>query len=1754
VAQCTVGYNDTAAGSPTITATYSGDLNNPANTVGTNTVTVSAGPTVSIPVTPLVYDVGQSASSLTATVTNLMQNTPVNWYQSSSSSTCVITGSSLEPGTSFTPPTTIATTTYYCAVVTDSAIPGYSSDSGVVKVTVYTDPTVSVQPIAGTIDAGQTYSLSSTVSGGTGTFSWQWWYNDGGGPISGASCSSSCSETATYAATTTGTYYVIFTDTGVTAGSATTPTANSNHVAVTVNPPPKITLSPSTSTIDAGQSVVFTNTTSLGTPPYTYTYTISPSTGTSRTGNKVRFNSAGTFNVFITVTDSVSGTASSTNSVITVDSPQVAGPLTETNTVIDSGQYSRLTAGTTNGGASPYTINWFTGASCATPLGQSGTSILVKPSTTTIYSFNSVDSSQGGATSVCSASNTVTVNPLPTITLSPSTSTIDAGQSVIFTNTSTGGTRPLVWSYSTNALGAVITGNSIRFPTAGSYAVTEYVQDNAGANVPSTPVLVSVNADPTVSLLSEYPAVDSGQPDTFTATPSGGTVTSGYTYTWTGCKSTTNTCTISPWVGVQTKESVSVKVTDDAPTPITSSSASASVTYNPLPIVLVKSQYLLIDQGQTDVFSATGVPGTGSLTYSWTVPAGLTEGTDCTIPSSNSCTVTGATPFAYLVGVTVTDSSPAGPKTSLPSLAPLAVTPDPTVRASPAGPFTYDVGQSASSLTARVTYLGTGTITVTWYSGTSPTCSLDSSTGITGRSFTPSTTTPGTTYYCAVVSDSNIPTYTSTSTAVEVTVNPIPTVSVSPAVSALDIGQSTLLTATASGGTGTLNYQWMVNEQEVGTNSPTYLFNANSTTQSNDTALVYVTDSAPTPITVAGTTSVSVNADPSVSLNTGNVALDDGQQYTFSATPAYGTGGYTYTWSYGGLTVVSGCDDSATCTIGTTGLNSVNPYTVSVTVTDSAPTPMASSPSTASVTVNPALALPVILTPDVSLEVGQTYQFTITASPGTTPYSYAWTVGSGLASSGSDCTSGASTCTVSATSSGPTAVSVDVTDDSSGTPAATQSSTSTVTVYNLGTPTVSPSSNTLDVGQSVGLVASVTGGTGTYSYQWYLNGNPVGSDSSSYTLNANLTTEGTAAVSVTATDTGTQPGATPQIDGSSVPYSFVVNSALSLQTPTTLTPNVDQGQMATITGTAPTTGTATYTYQWLEEAPGASSYTTATDCAASTTDICAFTTAGSTTGTYSFELEVTDSASTAVTVTSDPVSVTVNPTPTVTLTPSRSLFDSGMTETYSITVNGGTGPFSINLYNITSGAPVLTGLTTTISNPGGTSTISFTVNSPEMGSVFAYEAIATDAGVTPGYIFSSASSSITVNLPPASNVTVVPQEIDVGGDATLTASITYGTAPFTFNYQVYNSMGSLVFNGLSTDVPYSGTCVTGDCVTVNSIIFPSTSNSIGTDSVNVILTDDVGVSETFSNITIVNPQPAITISPSSTSISTGGSVIFTNTTTGGTAPYTFFNYIVNNTSGVTTIGNTITFANAGVYNVIESVTDNVAVTVNSLPVTITVTTPPSPGPGPVNTGGGGGGGGTGGTFLPTVTVYTNGNETGYMITNFSQLNSETLSFNGGAKTLHVTVNFITPSSAGITISNSTTSATYTLTLNNPTLIIDPANYSWYADLTGISYLPIAQTITLLIYEQPNLPHPTTTPVSTPPSPKTTASTTVSTTAPTTAPTTTVSAATPIVQSAAPGKPLSAEVYAIIAGVVVVVALVAAYYGMNRRRQGGRRAK
>ena len=727
-----------------------------------------------------------------------------------------------------------------------------------------------------------------------------------------------------------------------------------------------------------------------------------------------------------------------------------------------------------------------------------------------------------------------------------------------------------------------------------------------------------------------------------------------------------------------------------------------------------------------------------------------------------------------------------------------------------------------------------------------------------------------------------------------------------------------------------------------------------------------------------------------------SATLDSGQNITFTTNGAA-------TWSVGqGLKVLSGCPSGpATNTICTVSANTVS-FSTPASVTATAPTTPPSGYSgtaTATVTVDPALINSAITPASPIIDSGQSIKLTANPTGGTGPYTYTW---SGTSAS---CTT--ATCTVSPTSN--TVYYVKVTDASSGNQT-TYTQQDSVTVYPSPSVLVSPvTTNTIDMGQSVLISATPSGGTGNFLYSWAPATRTNCPGFTSSTTNAFTYTPTTNTLNceftVTVTDNGVSAGATPSGDAQ----------------------------------------------------------------------------ASGTTGM-----------------------IKVNIDPTVSISPKYSVLDSGVSETYTFTVYNGIGSFQIELFNATGNRQV--GSNAIISAPDGSNTITFTANALA-SSTFTYNAIVTDTGSNAGpYVFSSASNTITVN--PALNVSVSPEFAIAHGnhDLTLTANVSGGTTPYTYNWFVDGNTVSLgtnstfVYNRValqregvvntSASVPDNVMVVIGDSgegsarfnstishtgsIGVNGIKIPSNgiftlpldnvtlkiiSNSSSTISANVMVANDTGnvtsapsgKNRAFNKLTVLN------ISVSSASNNNLNKSVTLNfgglsVNTSAIAPYILSGSTWTEITPFTvnTITNTITFSIPG--DPIVGVFQN------------TYVPPPSNNYGG-SYGGTGGGESGGGGPVTTVTAYSNSTENGWRISQFAQDAYEIVTINGTP--FNVVENYMTsnPGTAGVTVNGNSYS------LNQGTPVLVSGNY--YLELMNVSWAPILHSVTIDVYEKiaPKAPAP-----------------------------------------------------------------------------------
>jgi Divergent InlB B-repeat domain len=397
---------------------------------------------------------------------------------------------------------------------------------------------------------------------------------------------------------------------------------------------------------------------------------------------------------------------------------------------------------------------------------------------------------------------------------------------------------------------------------------------------------------------------------------------------------------------------------------------------------------------------------------------------------------------------------------------------------------------------------------------------------------------------------------------------------------------------------------------------------------------------------------VAVPAFVAPSITVSPAVVDSGQTSTPSTTTPFSGGipAYTCQWleeapggSYSdlGSSFTSGCTTSSLPTTSTAALSATGTWHFELQVTDGASKTVTSNVVT--VKVDSALVAPMASSSPTTVDRGQSSSLTSTAvTTGTSPYTYQWLAeapGATSYSAISGATSSSFTFATSAsTASGTWHFELQVTDGASKT--VTSNAASTTVDSALVASTASSSPSTIDRGQSSSLTSTaVTTGTSPYTYQWLAEA----PGATSYSAIKAATSSSYSSASSASTATGTwhfelqvTDGAGAVVTSNSV--TVTVNSALAAPTISSSPTTVDRGQSSSLTSTAVTTGTSSYTYQWLAEAPGATSYSAISGATSSSFTFA--TSASTATGTWHFELQVTDGA--GAVVTSNAVAIKVN--------------------------------------------------------------------------------------------------------------------------------------------------------------------------------------------------------------------------------------------------------------------------------------------------------------------------------------------------------------------------------------------------------------------------------------------------------------------------------------------------------------------------------
>jgi PKD repeat protein len=1031
----------------------------------------------------------------------------------------------------------------------------------------------------------------------------------------------------------------------------------------------------------------------------------------------------------------------------------------------------------------------------------------------------------------------------------------------------------------------------------GSQTITGTYSGDATHSTSFGTATVTVIAALVADFTSAPAAPTVGATVSFTPSVSGGTTP--YAYSWTFGDGGTSTVS-NPTHAYATAGTFAVALTvTDSSTPHQTKTANHSVSVSAgLTAAFTTSPANPIIGGIV-TFTSTVTGGTTPFVYAWTFGDG---GTSTVANPTHSYTTAG--PFT--VSLTVTDSSVPAQTATVSHTVTVASPEVADFTSAPANPVIAGTLTFTSTVTG-----GTTPYVYSWTFGDSGTSTLANPTH--------AYTTAGTFTVTLTVTDSSTPTQSKTASHT-VTVASALVADFTSSPAAPTTGQTVSFTSTVSGGTVPYTYSWSFGD--TGTSNvanPTHIYLTGGTF----TVTLIVSDSSTPAQSKTATHTVTISSPLAADFTSSPAAPGVGTTVTFTSTVTGGATPYTYSWTFG---------DGATSTVAnpTRAYTTAGTFTVTLTVTDSS-TPTQSKVATHSVSVSTGLAADFTSSPAHPI-IGGTVTFTSTVTGGTTPYTYSWSFGDGGTSSVANPTHSYAT-------AGSFTVTLTVTDSS--TPAQSRTASHTIVVASAVTADFTSTPSGPTAGQTVTFTSTVSGGTTPYTYSWNFGdggtsnvANPTHAYSTAGTFTVTLTVTDSSTPAQTATpshtvtvstglaadftsspahpviggtvtftstvtggktpfvyawtfgDGGTSSVANPThayatsgsfsvtlvVTDSSTPAqsstaSHTVTVASALAGGFTASPSAPTiGQTVTFTSTV-SGGTIPYSYSWTFGDSGTSTLANPTHAYA-------------TAGTFTVTLIVTDSSTPAQSVTATH-SVTISAKLAADFTFSPTSPTTGQTVTFTSTVSGGTTPYA---YSWTFGD----GATSAVANPthayatAGTFTVTLTV---------------TDSS-TPAQS-ATASHTVTVSGPLTADFTSSPSAPIIGGTVTFTSTVAGGTGPSTYSWTFGDSGTSNIAN------PTHAYATAGTFTVTLTVTDSSTPTQSATRSHTVTVASALAADFTFSP----------------TAPTTGQTVSFTSTVTGGTTPYVYaWTFGDGGTSNVA--NPTHSYSTAGTFTVTLTVTDS----------------------------------------------------------------------------------------------------------------------------------------------------------------------------------------------------------------------------------------
>ncbi|MGD0978763.1 MAG: PQQ-binding-like beta-propeller repeat protein, partial [Candidatus Bathyarchaeia archaeon] len=851
---------------------------------------------------------------------------------------------------------------------------------------------VSISPSSVMMNVGQSQLFTSNVTGGTPPYTYQWYLN--GTAVSGATSSS-----WTFTPSSSGNYtvYLIARDIGGVS-------AKSNIASLTVNPALSVNISPTTLSLDIGQSQTFTSSVSGGSPNYSYQWCQNGVNVSGATASTWTFTPSlpGSYNVYLNVTDSVGFTVVSNTAFVTVNSA-LSARVWPPAVTMGIGQ-SQLFNSSVSGGTFPYFYRWYlngvavTGATDGkwtfTPSFAGTYTVYVKvndalgeqaTSNTAVVTVVAVDwwpmfhhdqTHTGYSTATAPSSNQTlwSYTPGSAVYSSPAVfgGMVFVGSDKVYAlNVSTGS---LVWSYTPGSYvrsSPVVSGGMVFVGSDKVYALSA----STGALVWSYTPGGQVYSSPIVADGRVY--VGAGDGKVYALDVSTGALVWSYT---TGASVVSSPAVAGGVVFVGSEDNKVYALNEMSGARIWSYTTGNLVDSSPA----IVGGVVFVGSYDGNVYALSAA--TGALMWSYTIGSAV----------FSSPAVAGGMVFV---------GSEDGKVYALNASTGTQI-------------WNYTTGSyvfSSPAVAGGMIFVGSYDYNV---------YSLNASDGAVMWSYTTGSwvvSSPAVAGGVVFVGsyDGNVYAFG---------IVPL-SVSISPSSVMMDVGQSQLFTSSVTGGISPFTYQWCLNDTPVaGATSSTWTFTPSSSGSYN--VYLNVTDNIGLKAE-SNIVSVTVSSALSVNILPINVTMDVGQPQAFTSTVSGGISPYAYQWYLNGTAVSGATSSSWTFTPSSSGY-----YTVYLNATDNGG--LKAKSNIASVTVNPAVSVSVSPT-SVALGIGQSQTFASSVSGGLSPYTYQWYL-SGVAVSGAT----SATWTFTASSVGSYTILVKV-NDAVGAQATSNTATATVT-------------------------------------------------------------------------------------------------------------------------------------------------------------------------------------------------------------------------------------------------------------------------------------------------------------------------------------------------------------------------------------------------------------------------------------------------------------------------------------------------------------------------------------------------------------------------------------------------------------------------------------------------------------------------------------------------------------------------------------